>query len=289
MEVSSVTLTSKIEATALLSDFTYTFDMDFDYAGESHSGWEFVFVQNGKVRIGADNATYVLKKGEMVCHKPFEFHSIKPFAENTSVIIFCFEATGDSMSFFNNKILSLNLRQKMYISDIADAGSRIFLKKHPLDIAREGSTLNPDATQNEFQFVKSAIELLLSSLINCETTEKEKRILVYQQFSHRQNLAKEITEFLNENLSENITLDTLSEKFSYSKSSLKRIFKNETGQSIITFLNCARLKKAAELLKCSEKTLEIIANETGFSSVYYFSNSFKKAYGISPSAYKKQF
>ncbi len=282
-----IPLTSKIEVTSLISDFSYTFDMNFDYEGESHSGWEFVFVESGRVRIGADDNTYILKKGEMVCHKPFEFHSIRPFTENTSVIIFCFEASGEYMQFFNNKILSPNLRQKMYINDIANAGTHIFFQKDPLAISRDGSDLNPQATETELQFVKNAIELLITSLINCESTEKQARISHYQHLALRQHLVDNIIEYLSKNLASDVSLCELSDKFSYSVSSIKRIFKAETGLSIISYLNAIRLKKATELLQKSNKSLEFIATETGFSSVYYFSTVFKKAYGVSPSKYRK--
>ena len=82
-------LTDKISVSRLVSAFFYKLPENFGYSGESHSGWEFVYVENGSISVGADKMTYILKKGEMVCHKPFEFHTVKPCDNNSSVIIFC--------------------------------------------------------------------------------------------------------------------------------------------------------------------------------------------------------
>ena len=109
-------LCENINVSKVISDFYYEIPEDFSYGGEKHAGWEFVFVEGGKVRAGADNATYILKRGEMVCHKPNEFHTIRPAEKNTSVIILCFESDNGYMEYFNNKILSLNQRQKQYLN-----------------------------------------------------------------------------------------------------------------------------------------------------------------------------
>ena len=88
-EERGIRLTSKIEVNRLISDFYYELPRDFDYSGEKHAGWEFVYVESGKVCVGVEGASYILKKGEMVCHKPYEFHRLKPYEGKAGVVIIC--------------------------------------------------------------------------------------------------------------------------------------------------------------------------------------------------------
>lgn len=280
-------LTDKISINRLISDFYYEFPEDFNYSGESHAGWEFVYVEKGKVSVRADNSTYIIKKGEMVCHKPFEFHTIKPYETTASVIIFCFETDNEYMEYFNNKILSVNQRQKQYLNDIADMGGRVFEVKDPLDIVSDGQMdIRLESTPLEQQFIKNSIELLIISLLNADATEKQTRISLYEHFSQRQTLTENIIKYLKEHLNENIKLSDISEQFSYSLSSIKRIFKEETGSSIVLYHNNLRMEKAKELLTEGILSVTEIADGLGFENTYYFSNAFKKKWGKSPSKFK---
>jgi len=284
-----IPLKSELGVTRLISDFYYELPEDFDYSGESHSGWEFVYVDKGKVSVGADNATYILKQGEMVCHKPFEFHKVKPYEGKAAVIIICFESSDEYMAYFNNKILSVNQRQKQYLNDIADMGKTIFQPKLPLEIVRDGQMdPSPGATPLNLQFVKNAIQVLLLSLVNADTTEKQSRIAIYEHVTQRHTLTKKITEYLNENIDKAVTLEDISNRFSYSLSSIKRIFKEETGNSIIWYLNNLRMCRAKEMLLSSDMSIGNIALSLGFSNVYYFSTAFKKKWGISPAKFRSR-
>lgn len=284
-------LSEKISVNRLFSDFYYEFPDDFNYSGDSHAGWEFVYIESGKVSVRAAGETFILKKGEMVCHKPFQFHSIKPFDKNTSVIIFCFEAGSAHdgyMEYFNNKILSVNQRQKQYLNDIADMGRTVFLEKDPLDTARDGQMdISPDATELDLQFIKNSIELLIISLLSSDATEKKARISLYEHFSQRQTLTENIIEYLEKNIGESVDLDGISRQFSYSLSSIKRIFREETGSGIIAYLNDLRMQKARELLCDKSLSIGEIANRVGFANTYYFSNAFKKHWGKSPSKFRE--
>ncbi len=278
-----------IHVDRLMSDFYYEFPADFHFEGERHSGWEFVYVERGKVSVGADHAAYLLKKGELVCHKPYEFHNIKPYETGTAVIIFCFDTDSRHMEYFNNKILSVNQRQKQYINDIANRGQKVFLPKGPLEIARDRQMdRSPDAGEMDEQFIKNSIELLLISLLSADVTEKKSRISLYEHLTQRQTLTKQLMEYLNENMSEQIRLESISRQFSYSLSSIKRIFKEETGSSIMAYLNQLRLVKAKELLRQTRLSVSEIALKVGFANTYYFSNAFKKRWGESPSKFRAQ-
>ncbi len=283
-----ITLSDSIHVDRLTSDFYFEFPDDFCNAGERHAGWEFVYVDRGKVSVGADEATYILRQGEMVCHKPFEFHKIRPHEKGTAVIIFCFDSNSRYMDYFNNKILPLNQRQKQYINDIVNRGCLVFEPKDPLAIARDGQMdRSPTAKELDEQYIKNSIELLIISLLNADATEKKSRISMYEQVLQRQTLTDQIVAYLNENHGHTVRLEEISRQFSYSLSSIKRIFKEETGVGIICYLTRLRMEKAKELLNTTALSIGEIAMRVGYENTYYFSNAFKKNYGECPSAFRK--
>ena len=92
---------------------------------------------------------------------------------------------------------------------------------------------------------------------------------------------------LNENYRNEITLDGLSAIFFLSKVSLCARFKQFMNCSIMQYLFQIRLSKAKELLSSTDKSIETIAFECGFSSANYFSLAFKKEIGLSPLHYRQ--
>lgn len=84
-----------------------------------------------------------------------------------------------------------------------------------------------------------------------------------------------------------LSVNSIAERFSISSGYYSRIFNEITGYTFPDYINNLRLEKAAGLL-LSNRALSIreIALSVGYSSESYFSSSFKKKYGISPSKYR---
>ena len=93
----------------------------------------------------------------------------------------------------------------------------------------------------------------------------------------------EILEYIEHNYSDALTLSTLSERFSLSESYISRLFKNELGIKPSEYINNARISAAETLLLTTDKSIAEIAERVGYSDVYYFSKTFKKLVGCSPS------
>ena len=69
-------LSSVITVEKVISLHYFEFTRDFTYDGEKHPFWELVFIDKGEMEVIADNKVSLLKKDEMIFHKPNEFHSI---------------------------------------------------------------------------------------------------------------------------------------------------------------------------------------------------------------------
>ncbi len=289
MNKNGVPLSEELTVQELISAFYYQLPEDFDYAGEAHRGWEFVYVEQGQVKVQAGKDAYILKSGEMVCHQPMEYHCVRPYHGVASIIILCFTCQGQRMDWFRNKILSISPRQKQYLNDAVSSGEKLLLPKAPLDIVRDGAMeRSPMGTVSQEQTIKNTIELLALSLLQSESTERKERVERYEQHLHRRNLATEIKEYMQENLAEDISLKSLSSQFSYSLSSIRRIFLQETGVSVMAYLTQLRMEKAKELLTGSQLSVERIASCVGYHNVYYFSNAFKAKTGKSPTMYRNK-
>lgn len=90
-----------------------------------------------------------------------------------------------------------------------------------------------------------------------------------------------------ENLSEKISLKDVARISGMSPNGITQKFKREIGYSPMDYLIHLRLQKAADLLRHTTETVNEISSDVGYDNIFYFSNSYKKAYGISPSQERK--
>lgn len=98
----------------------------------------------------------------------------------------------------------------------------------------------------------------------------------------------EIKKYLDEHYTERIVLDDLAEKFFINKYYLTRIFKEAYGTTINTYILSLRITKAKQCLRFTEMSVEEIGRTVGMEDLNYFSRSFRKVEGISPTEYRKQ-
>lgn len=83
-----------------------------------------------------------------------------------------------------------------------------------------------------------------------------------------------------------IDVTRVSEMMHTSRTKFYYKVKGLTGQTPNLFFKTYKLNRAAELLREGKYNVSEIADITGFSSLIYFSTSFKKQFGVVPSEYK---
>lgn len=98
---------------------------------------------------------------------------------------------------------------------------------------------------------------------------------------------KEITEYIDTNYTQKITVKEISDKFGYSEAYFCRFFKKYLGISPVKYINALRLQHAEKLLLDTENSIGQIASDSGFADVFYFSAVFKKQYGMSPTKFRE--
>lgn len=94
--------------------------------------------------------------------------------------------------------------------------------------------------------------------------------------------------YIQEHLHSQISLDELAREAGVSRSHLCRLFRADTGQSPSQYVLRAKLAEAHTLLTESGFSISEVANVLDFSSQSYFSACFKKRYGITPNAFRRE-
>lgn len=98
-----------------------------------------------------------------------------------------------------------------------------------------------------------------------------------------------ILKHIKENLTLDISRESLAEEFNLNPDYLGKIFKAATGKKIGEFINELRIKTAAEKLSSTDALIIDIAYSAGFESLRTFNRAFKKQMGLSPTEYREKF
>lgn len=134
--------------------------------------------------------------------------------------------------------------------------------------------LSYDYMNNRGCVVKAMLYSIFDEILNCDLSN---------------TLLAEIKQAVDSDEGLNLKETELAEKCFVSVSTLQRVFKNTYGKTISEYKNELRISKAKKLLITGNYTMEEISEMLGFCDSAYFSRCFKKAEGISPKKYLKQY
>ena len=93
---------------------------------------------------------------------------------------------------------------------------------------------------------------------------------------------EQLLKYINRNLSENLSIDQLANRFFFSKSHMMRNFKNETGYTIHNYITSKRLLMARSLISQGMPVMKA-AQASGFHDYTTFVRAYKKQFGKAPS------
>jgi two-component system response regulator YesN len=106
--------------------------------------------------------------------------------------------------------------------------------------------------------------------------------------SKNKSLVIKIKNYIEDNYSGDLKLETIANELYYSPNYINHIFKMDTGETIYTYVAKFKVEKAKELLRETNQKLYEISATLGYTHTAYFSNLFKKTEGITPKQYRER-
>ena len=99
--------------------------------------------------------------------------------------------------------------------------------------------------------------------------------------------AREVAEHAKDYIRKNymrpeLNISDMSKVLLINQTYLRKMFKEETGQTLSAYITEYRMRIAKKLIQNTNEKMEVIAQKVGYSDASYFSKCFKRFYGISP-------
>ena len=275
-------LKNDIVVSKLYTVHYFEFSKTYKFTGERHNFWEIVYADKGEATITADNREFTLHQGEIIFHKPNEWHNICSNGVVAPIIaIVTFECNSKAMSFFENRILKAGQLQKNIISKIVSEYTNAF--STPLnDPLTYKLTRKSDCPIGAQQLLRQYIcELLISYLRNPVQDGQKPQIAVNQS----NLLLTKLVTYMKDNISQNISIAKLVKFSNSNKTTITNIFNENFGMGAIEYFINLKVETAKQYLRENNYNITQISEILGYSNIHYFSRQFKKVTGMSPTQY----
>ncbi|MDO5423911.1 MAG: AraC family transcriptional regulator [Eubacteriales bacterium] len=286
MDYRSVTLASEIEISRIVTIHYFEYMSDFIFEGESHNFWEFLCVDKGEVEVMADSRKYVLKKDEIIFHKPNEFHSLKAngvIAPN--LVVVSFYCLSPAMNFFCDKVLTVTETERMLLAQILQDAVQTFSCKLDDPYLKE-MTRNAEIPVGSEQLIRIHLEELLIRLLRRYSAVPFRSPAALPRPRGRDTvLYHGVYQYLEQHLYDKLTIDKICHDNLIGRSHLQKLFRERHGCGVIDQFSRMKIEAAKQLMRDNKLNFTQISDTLGYTSVHYFSRQFKKISGMTPSEY----
>lgn len=234
-----------------------------------HDRMELIRLRQGEMTVGCEN-TATLRPGEVYIIPPKIPHYAISGSAGAQWDVLMF----DVRSFYNDTELC-----RSFLEPLFDGRAKFRLTTGEKEIVDCCDRIVALTQQNDFEVI-SFIYRLLALLFKHALTE-------ISADAKGRHIITQATEYMKENLSEDLTTDALARQFGYSQEYFCRLFKEVTQFTPMQYLKICRLERAVNLLNEERLTVSEIASLCGFADPNYFTRCFKAFFGTTPTQLQK--
>lgn len=272
-----------ISINKIVSIHYYELNEGFYFEGESHNFWEIVYVDSGSVKIRAGEKDIALSSGEIIFHKPNEFHTLSVRNKSTAnVFVISFVCSSQAISFFKGKIMTVPPNLKKHISTIIEEYYQTF---NNMAVSDNKLEIKENPLIGGQQMIRTYLEQFLILLIRSEQDNRNLRIFPSKE-SMENHLVSQMIHLIDENLYNKITVKDVCDELNYSRAYLSKIFKAASDYTIMEYILIHKIREAKKLIREGKHNFTEISDMLSFDNPHYFSRVFKKIANMTPSEYK---
>ena len=243
-------------------------DKNHLFLGETHNFWEATCVLEGEAESVKGNKVYLLQPGNLLFTPPMVFHSSRSSGGECCNLNFTFEVRGTFPSILTDGVFYLTPAELGELKAIYYRLCNAYLQEEA-DYELGAESANA---------LTSFFIRLSRNHIPSDKISKSRGSKQYQK----------VVETMQETICDNLSVQEIAERNGISTTTIKELFRCYAGIGPKRYYSDMRGIEARRLLT-EGVDIEEITEMLNYSSTSYFSNSFKKQFGMPPGQYRRSF
>ena len=288
MAYKSVVLEDSVTINRIISVHYFQYMSDFSFPGESHDFWELVCVDRGEIDALAGERRLTLKKGNILFHKPNEFHNVLTNGKvSPSLVVIGFVCHSPAIKSFEDQLMSVQDTEKELMAQIIVEARNTFSGRLDDPYQEELIFNSEPLTFGSAQLISHYLEQLMIHLyrryFSYSLPVRSSRFLA--EASSGNDTYNRIVRYMEEHLGERMTIDRICRDNLVGRSQLQKLFRDTKGCGVIEFFSMMKIDTAKQMIRDNQLNFTQIADRLGYNSIHYFSRQFKQITTMTPSEY----
>ena len=288
MAYKSVVLEDSVTINRIISVHYFQYMSDFSFPGESHDFWELVCVDRGEIDALAGERRLTLKKGNILFHKPNEFHNVLTNGKvSPSLVVIGFVCHSPAIKSFEDQLMSVQDTEKELLAQIIVEARNTFRGRLDDPYQEELIFNSEPLTFGSAQLISHYLEQLIIHLyrryFSYSLPVRSSRFLA--EASSGNDTYNRIVRYMEEHLGERMTIDRICRDNLVGRSQLQKLFRDTKGCGVIEFFSMMKIDTAKQMIRDNQLNFTQIADRLGYNSIHYFSRQFKQITTMTPSEY----
>lgn len=241
-----------------------------------HNSHQILYITGGTAETTIDDKKYLLKRHSLVLINRMETHSVKVSGDGYERYELKISSRILNSNSENNFLYSAILNRPKGFGHVIEnyvGGENIFKR-----IISEYCSESPYRDE----MLALLLDMLFIDIYRVSPS------LFPEERTPAFDVVRQIQKQIETNIKHRYTLSEFSEKYHLSSFYLSHLFKSVTGYSIMGYLKATRIAHARRLLTYSDKNINEIIEDCGFTDASNFSREFKETVGVTPSDFRKK-
>lgn len=258
----------------------------------SHDYMQIWYAMSGCCEHHVNGKSHRLTKGDLFVLPPFVAHRIKVIEKMEIRIIGCEFSAG----FINENIPSQDLNTSLFdfaylepflvSSDIVRPRLNLYGKSQVIVEQLLEDMLQEYEKEQKYYEITIKADLLKMLAIIAREYESSSDISSQDIFRQYRDAVSEAIRYIDGHFTERIYMKDICKIAMMSHTYFTYLFRQISGKTFVEYVNSLRVRKAAEMLRNSDNSIQDICFDVGYNDPTYFDRVFKKITGLSPSKYR---